>query len=41
MNSLLTREKEKLLAKKRANLPGNYISNFFAIRDSFKKNDVP
>jgi hypothetical protein len=40
MNSLLTRKKEKQLAKKGANLFGNYTSNFFVAKDSFKKDDV-
>jgi hypothetical protein len=40
VNSLLTRKKEKQLAKKKANLSGNFISKFFDAKDSFKKDDV-
>jgi hypothetical protein len=40
MNSLLTRKEEKQLTKKGANLFGNSISNFFAAKDSFKKDNV-
>jgi hypothetical protein len=40
VNSLLTRKKEKQLARKRANLSRNSISKFFVAKDFFLKDDV-
>jgi hypothetical protein len=37
VNSLMTRKEEKQLAKKKANMSGNFISNFFVIKDFIKK----
>jgi hypothetical protein len=40
MNNFLTRKNKWQPTKKRANLFGNSISNFFVTKDSFKKNDM-
>jgi len=38
---LVEKKKKKQLAKKRTIAFGGSISNFFSIKDSFKKKDVP
>ncbi len=40
VNNLLRGKEERPPLKNRSNLFGNFISNFFAIKEPFKKDDV-